>query len=910
MFAQVPFLRSLESVSITVLKAGVLQVHKDSLRDLSLDRVKELSYIEDGAFYGLRLLRTISIKQAPKLKVIQEAVFSCHLPSLKILRIIQSGLETVPNLQFLETKNIIYMVDLDSNKIDKLPTAAVKMKTEMLNLDFNIISKIERKAFFGSEIAKLSLKGNTQLKSIHEEAFVRLKNIRTLDLSETNIDYLPTKGLEELEVLRLIEVYPLKVFPSVYHFKYIKEAYLTYPYHCCAFKFPATHDPQEFSKYLAFRENIQKKYCNQNPTTTVPTSMDSSTETSRILKELETLKNLHFNEHSWSDPVVTFEDTNSILSSTEYPFGIPVLYERHKTRHLKQNIQTGSKTANNLAKNTFLMSAIKKASIGATKNLKKIIRRDTEWGGIPKSQIAVFNQDYWYNASDIEDFFGNHLQLKRRKPGTQKNSQDNPFEGVFHGTTVAVISEVELEAFCGQLTKNYRDVECFPSPDAFNPCEDVMGNMLLRIFVWIVVITAFMGNVAVMVVLMGTGVCNSVSKFLMCNLAFADFCMGCYLLMIAAMDLHSIGMYFNYAIDWQHGYGCKAAGFLTVFATELSIYTLTIISVERWYAITYAINLNKRLKLRRAFNIMSAGWIFALTMAFLPTMGVNGFSRTSICLPMRNHQAKDVAYLLVLLFTNSLAFVFIFFCYANMYLSVIRHQSRATANDMAVAKRMAMLVITDFLCWAPVAFFAATAVSGYPLIDVTNSKILLVFFYPLNSCANPFLYAIFTTQYRRDFLTLLNRCDCCRRWKKHPDKCSSCNVPPLQFSDGSRHHWNHGQDDSYSSHMSTDNSMRVLRPSDLSSQQFSSSGGWEDVLPEVPEREDGMNLWSNVFSSRKPRGSLSSEDSGQCCKNFSNSSHSSVTIKGSPHPVKHRMVHVNMTPVINSGSPLIHTTAM
>lgn len=45
----------------------------------------------------------------------------------------------------------------------------------------------------------------------------------------------------------------------------------------------------------------------------------------------------------------------------------------------------------------------------------------------------------------------------------------------------------------------------------------------------------------------------TVSKFLMVNLALADLCMGLYLLIIAAMDLHTIGDYFNYAIDWQNG---------------------------------------------------------------------------------------------------------------------------------------------------------------------------------------------------------------------------------------------------------------------------------------------------------------------------------------------------------------------
>lgn len=39
----------------------------------------------------------------------------------------------------------------------------------------------------------------------------------------------------------------------------------------------------------------------------------------------------------------------------------------------------------------------------------------------------------------------------------------------------------------------------------------------------------------------------------MSNLAFADLCMGLYLLLIAAIDVHSMGEYFNFAYDWQYG---------------------------------------------------------------------------------------------------------------------------------------------------------------------------------------------------------------------------------------------------------------------------------------------------------------------------------------------------------------------
>lgn len=76
------------------------------------------------------------------------------------------------------------------------------------------------------------------------------------------------------------------------------------------------------------------------------------------------------------------------------------------------------------------------------------------------------------------------------------------------------------------------------------------------------------------------------------------------------------------------GAGCQVAGFLTVFASQLSIYTLSILTLERWFAITYAIYLNKRLKLRAAAQIMAVGWIYSITLAAMPLFGISSYSTT------------------------------------------------------------------------------------------------------------------------------------------------------------------------------------------------------------------------------------------------------------------------------------------
>ncbi|RXN09445.1 luteinizing hormone receptor [Labeo rohita] len=304
-------------------------------------------------------------------------------------------------------------------------------------------------------------------------------------------------------------------------------------------------------------------------------------------------------------------------------------------------------------------------------------------------------------------------------------------------------------------------LQCSPEADAFNPCEDIAGFGFLRVAIWFINVLAIAGNLTVLLVLFTSRCKLTVPRFLMCHLAFADLCIGVYLLMIATVDLRTRGHYSQHAIEWQTGVGCGIAGFLSVFGGELSVYTLSTITVERWHTITHALRLERRLGLSHASAIMVAGWLLCLGMAALPLMGVSSYNKVSMCLPMDIETPLSQAYVILLLLFNVGAFLVICGCYVCIYTAVRNPEFPGRAADTKIAKRMAVLIFTDFLCMAPISFFAISAAFKVPLITVTNSKILLVLFYPINSCANPFLYAIFTRAFRKDACILLSSMGCC-----------------------------------------------------------------------------------------------------------------------------------------------------
>ncbi|XP_071337079.1 lutropin-choriogonadotropic hormone receptor [Trachinotus anak] len=303
---------------------------------------------------------------------------------------------------------------------------------------------------------------------------------------------------------------------------------------------------------------------------------------------------------------------------------------------------------------------------------------------------------------------------------------------------------------------------CTPEADAFNPCEDIAGFSFLRVAIWFINILAITGNLTVLLVFFTSRNKLIVPRFLMCHLAFADLCIGIYLLMIATVDLRTRGYYSQHAIEWQTGPGCSAAGFLSVFGGELSVYTLSTITMERWHTITNALHVERRLVLTQAASVMAVGWFICVGMGMLPLVGVSSYTKVSMCLPMDIETPLAQAFILIILLFNVGAFVVVCVCYVLIYLAVKNSEFPRRSADTKIAKRMAVLIFTDFLCMAPISFFAISAAFKVPLITVTNSKILLVLFFPINSCANPFLYAIFTKAFRKDARQLLSAMGCCK----------------------------------------------------------------------------------------------------------------------------------------------------
>ena len=319
------------------------------------------------------------------------------------------------------------------------------------------------------------------------------------------------------------------------------------------------------------------------------------------------------------------------------------------------------------------------------------------------------------------------------------------------------------------------DTECFPEEDPFNPCIDVLDHALLRAAIWIVITLAIGGNAIVIGVTIGhllrsrqLGKNAHVMYYLYVNLAVADFCMGVYLLTIASVDVDTRGEYSLHAVEWQTGPGCDIAGFLAILSSIMSIYTLVIITLERTYTIKFALQ-RKELTKYHVGLIMGIGWIIGVVIALLPIFDVSDYGSVSICLPFDVEDDVSLGYVSFIMVITGIASLAILVCYIYLFYVVVcgtrkkkLYGSMNGREELKLAFRMSLLIITDFACWGPIAFFGLTAALWKPLISVEDSKIIMVFVFPLNSCLNPILYSFSTRIFRHNLLLVLSYCGLCK----------------------------------------------------------------------------------------------------------------------------------------------------
>ncbi|XP_006798988.1 relaxin receptor 1 [Neolamprologus brichardi] len=301
---------------------------------------------------------------------------------------------------------------------------------------------------------------------------------------------------------------------------------------------------------------------------------------------------------------------------------------------------------------------------------------------------------------------------------------------------------------------------CKPNTDGISSFENLLANIVLRVFVWVVSATTCFGNIFVICMRSYIRSENKLHAMCIISLCCADGLMGIYLFMIGAYDLKFRGEYNRHAQAWMDSSQCQVIGSLAMLSTEVSVLLLTYLTLEKYICIVYPFQYLTP-GWRRTVTILLGIWVFGFIIAFLPLVckGLfrNFYGTNGVCFPLHSEQPETlwahVYSVVIFLGLNLVAFLIIVLSYASMFYNIQRTGTQTTKysnhikKEVTIAKRFFSIVITDSLCWIPIFILKILSLLQVE-IPGTISSWVVIFILPINSALNPILYTLTTRPFK------------------------------------------------------------------------------------------------------------------------------------------------------------------
>ncbi|ERE88327.1 leucine-rich repeat-containing G-protein coupled receptor [Cricetulus griseus] len=362
------------------------------------------------------------------------------------------------------------------------------------------------------------------------------------------------------------------------------------------------------------------------------------------------------------------------------------------------------------------------------------------------------------------------------KISTPWNKGDNSSVDDLHKKDTGLLQvqdERDLEDFLLDFEedlKSLHSVQCSPSPGPFKPCDHLFGSWLIRIGVWAIAVLALSCNALVTSTVFRTTLYISSIKLLIGVIAVVNMLMGVSSAMLAVVDTFTFGSFAQHGAWWEDGVGCQVVGFLSIFASESSVFLLTLAALERGFSVKCSSKFETKTPLSSLKVIILLCVLLALTIATVPLLGGSEFNASPLCLPLPFGEPSTTGYMVALVLLNSLCFLIMTIAYTKLYCNLEKGDLE-NLWDCSMVKHIALLLFTNCILYCPVAFLSFSSLLNLTFISPEVIKFILLVIVPLPACLNPLLYIVFNPHFKED-MGSLGKQTCFWTRSKHPSLLS------------------------------------------------------------------------------------------------------------------------------------------
>ena len=296
--------------------------------------------------------------------------------------------------------------------------------------------------------------------------------------------------------------------------------------------------------------------------------------------------------------------------------------------------------------------------------------------------------------------------------------------------------------------------------------EAVVG-VVVPVTFGLIAVLGFFGNLFVIIVVLSNRLMRNTTNILIINLAVADL-----LFIVMCVPFTAV----SYAITvWPFGsVFCKIYQYALNVTAYASVYTLVLMSVDRYLAVVHAISSMAYRNERNAYVVIGILWATIMAMNVPVLYDHEHVSYTyigelrSACLNLKIYHDSQVQgrifYGCFFAFGYVLPLTTVCVLYGRLLRRLLyratpglSRSAESMRNKRRVTYMVVVVVVMFALCWLPVHVMFLIQYFGPPNQSMTfvSVRIASTCFAYMNSCINPLLYAFLSENFRKSFRRLL-----------------------------------------------------------------------------------------------------------------------------------------------------------
>ena len=316
---------------------------------------------------------------------------------------------------------------------------------------------------------------------------------------------------------------------------------------------------------------------------------------------------------------------------------------------------------------------------------------------------------------------------------------------VFSKMTNLSILHVVHEEMCCLVHVNTLCVSDVNQQDIFSTCNEIIANLPILLLIYMYAVSNVVLNITAFIWLIKSN--SGLRSILACSLVIADVLMALHMFTVIAFHHVTQNDIPYITMMWKNSVWCRTVATVTLISMMMSNVSTMFIALDRFVCVVIRPMEQMGLRDIHIIGAVSVGWVVGLTVPILAAFLSEVDITNSACMLMGGSLSLPFAIVTLTLCGTTFVIIAAAYIIVSQHIMKTAQFERSKGLAQQVYIRLGAVVVSNFIAYFTVTLCAIFHFSHVGISPTLEAGLVFVLI-PLNSCLNPVINTLTTSEFK------------------------------------------------------------------------------------------------------------------------------------------------------------------